>query len=67
MEQTTVQKEIKGMYGTINLDDCTEITALEYMELENPQFRGQTRLDKDNGYTMVWECQGKMYKTYQTL
>jgi hypothetical protein len=39
-----------------------EITSSQYMELENPIFIGQTRLDENNQYWMVFENNGIMYK-----
>ncbi len=51
----------------INLKDCKLITSAEYLLLENPIWKGQTRLDKFNQYYMVWECDGILYKTINTL
>lgn len=46
----------------IKLEDCIEKTSVEYLELENPVFKGQTRTDADGIYWMVFECEGKLYK-----
>ena len=40
-----------------------EITAKEYLDLENPEFVGQTRLNSDNQYRMYWKCNEKFYFT----
>ena len=47
----------------IKLEDCTLITNAEYDALKDPIFKGQTRLDKDGWYYMVWESENKLYKT----
>lgn len=53
--------------GEIKLEDCKQITSLEYMKLENPVFKGQTRIDAKNKYWMVFECDGILYKCQHTL
>ncbi len=49
------------------LASAIEITSAQYMELENPVFVGQTRLNKDDQYWMVFEDNGKTYKILHTL
>lgn len=39
------------------------ISAKEYMELENPEFVGQTRLNKNGEYEMHWKLGDKLYYT----
>jgi len=51
----------------IKLEDCILITPLQYMELENPKFEGQTRLDDNNMYFMVFSDNGKLYKIHNHL
>jgi hypothetical protein len=51
----------------IKLEDCILITNEEYSELDSPKFAGQTRVDTEGWYYMVWECQGKYYKTHNKL
>jgi len=53
--------------SNIQLDDCELITSLQYCELENPEFIGQTKLQQDNTYYMIWKCNNKLYKTKNTL
>ncbi len=52
---------------TIDLNECTLISSEEYCLLENPEFIGQTRLDSNDMYYMVWKCDGVLYKTYNKL
>ena len=40
--------------GEIKLEDCKQITSLEYMKLENPVFKGQTRTDAEKKYWMIF-------------
>lgn len=49
------------------LEDCILITSTEYCQLSNPIFIGQTRLDRNNQYYMIWENDGLYYKTLNTL
>ena len=51
----------------IKLSDCTLITGAEYMKLEDPEFMGQTRMNAECQYYMVWKCEGVLYKTFNTL
>ena len=51
----------------IDLSKCKLITANEYCQLSNTEFLGQTRLDENNQFYMVWSCNGIMYKTLSTL
>jgi len=51
----------------IKLEDCKLITSSEYLLLENPIFKGQTRLNENNQYYMIWESNGVLYKTLNTL
>ena len=59
------QKQIEIM--VINLRDCKLITSQEYCELVNPVFEGQTVMDSNNQYYMVFSCDGVLYKTFNTL
>ena len=49
------------------LNTATEITSQEYMDLKNPIFKGQTRLDVSNQYWMIFENDGIFYKIHNTL
>lgn len=51
----------------IKLEDCKLITNEEYLLLEKPIFKGQTRVDEKGYYYMVWESNGILYKTYNKL
>lgn len=50
-----------------NLEDCTEITSAQYMELDNPQFVGQTGVGHSGTYWMVFESEGVNYKILHKL
>jgi hypothetical protein len=54
-----------GMENT--LDIAKEITSQEYMSLKNPIFKGQTRLDDNNQYWMLFEDNGILYKIHMAL
>lgn len=58
-------QKLKNMNNLLAL--AKEITSLEYMDLKNPIFKGQTRLDENNQYWMVFEDNGILYKTHNTL
>ena len=49
------------------LEDCILITGKEYLSLESPEFIGQTRLDENCMYYMVWKSDNILYKTYQHI
>lgn len=51
----------------VNLDECVLITSREYCDLVNPEFVGQTKMDDNCMYFMVFSCNGIMYKTHNTL
>lgn len=51
----------------VKLEDCKEITPEEYTMLANPIFKGQTKLDSNKMYWMVWESDGVLYKTHNKL
>lgn len=51
----------------MKLQDCIEITSAEYINLQNPVFIGQTKLDHNNMYWMVFEDNNIMYKIHNTL
>lgn len=46
----------------IKLENCIEKTNAEYLELENPIFKGQTPCDSEGFYWMVFESEGILYK-----
>lgn len=52
---------------SVKLSDCKLITNDEYCNLISPQFIGQSRLDENNMYYMIWESEGVMYKTHNKL
>jgi len=49
------------------LSQAKEITSTQYMELEAPEFKGQSMLDLNNMYWMVFEDNGILYKTHNQL
>ena len=49
------------------LDTAKEITSEEYMNLKNPIFKGQTRLDDNRQYWMLFEDNGILYKIHNSL
>ena len=52
----------------VSLNDCTLITSDALAKLsESPEFVGQTRMDQDSKYWMVWKVDGKLYKTHNQL
>ena len=51
----------------INLNECKLITAEEYCNLVDPEFVGQTRVDENDMYYMVWKSGGELYKTHNCL
>lgn len=50
-----------------NLEKCQLITNEEYCMLNNPKFVGQTKINNNGVYYMVWEIDGKYYKTKNIL
>ena len=51
----------------INLKDCKQITSEQYLELINPEFKGQTRVDDNGYYWMVFESNGILYSIHNRL
>ena len=49
------------------LSQAKEITNSQYLELKDPQFIGQSFLDLNNMYWMVFEDEGVLYKTHNQL
>ena len=49
------------------LDQAKEISLKEYMDLKNPIFKGQTILDEDDMYWMVFEDNNILYKIHNKL
>lgn len=47
----------------IKLEDCTLITNIEYMDLVDPRFEGQTKVNHQGEYYMIFSSEGKFYKT----
>ena len=52
---------------SVSLDSCKLITTDEYCELANPVFIGQTPIDENKMYFMVFECDGVYYKVHNSL
>jgi hypothetical protein len=48
-------------------EQSKEITSSEYMNLENPVFKSQSKVDKNNCYWMIFENNGILYKIYNKL
>jgi len=51
----------------IALNQCTEITPEQYLELVNPEFVGQTKIDSNKMYWMVFKIEGIFYKIHNKL
>lgn len=49
------------------LEQAKEITSSQYMDLKNPIFKGQTRLNENYQYWVVVEDNGVLYKIHNTL
>ena len=49
------------------LEKAKEIPVRDYIKLENPIFKGQTPVDNNLKYQMVFESNGVLYKTHNTL
>jgi hypothetical protein len=49
------------------LEQAKQITSKEYMALANPIFKGQSRVDDNLMYWMVFEDNGVLYKIHNTL
>ena len=49
------------------LNDSVEITSAEYMNLKNPIFKGQSKLDSNDMYWMCFEDSGVLYKIHNKL
>ena len=47
--------------------NATLITGAEYLKLDNPEFIGQTRVDRDGKYRMYWKCNDNFYYTINIL
>lgn len=48
-------------------DNPIEISNKEYINLDNPEFIGQTPVNSLNEYTMVFKNKGLYYKTINIL
>lgn len=51
----------------VNLNECTLITSEEYINLIDPVFVGQTRLDDNKMYWMVFQVGNVYYKIHNQL
>lgn len=49
------------------LAQAKQIDVNEYIDLENPIFKGQTRPTETGEYWMVFESNGVLYKTFNVL
>jgi hypothetical protein len=49
------------------LEEAIQIPLGDYLNLKNPIFKGQTSVDENNKYWMIWEDEGILYKTQNTL
>lgn len=52
---------------SIELMNCKLITSADYCKLIDPQFVGQTRLDENDMYYVVVQCEGQLYKIHNKL
>ena len=51
----------------IKLEDCKQITSKQYLELIDPEFKGQTRVDNNGYYWMIFESNGVLYSIHNKL
>ena len=51
----------------VNLKDCKQITSEQYLELIDPEFKGQTRVDDNGYYWMIFESNGILYSIHNRL
>ena len=49
------------------LEKAKEIPVKDYIKLENPIFKGQTPVDNNLKYWMVFESNSVLYKIHNTL
>ncbi len=49
------------------LSQATELNTSEYSSLSNPIFKGQSRVDDNGYYWMVFENNGVLYKFHNKL
>jgi len=49
------------------LSQAQELEVSKYTHLKNPIFKGQTAVDADGMYWMVFEEDGKLYKFHNKL
>lgn len=55
------------VYTQTDFQNARLITAKEYLELDNPQFEGQTKVDTQGKYRMYWSHHGVLYYTENVL
>lgn len=59
--ESNIKNLTRELCETLNLPVL--ITPNEYMELEDPEFVGQTKLNNKGEYEMHWKLDGKFYYT----
>lgn len=59
--ETNIRNLTRELCENLNLPVL--ISAKEYMELEDPEFVAQTRLNKQGEYEMHWKSGDKLYYT----
>jgi len=51
----------------MKLEQCILITNTQYCDLVDPEFIGQSRLNQNNQYYMIWKSGDVYYKTLNNL
>ena len=51
----------------IKLEDCKQITSEQYLELIDPKFKAQSRVDSNGYYWMVFESNGILYSIHNRI
>jgi len=49
------------------LNNSTQLSISEYLQLSNPIFKGQTSVDSNNMYWIIFEQDNKLYKFHIKL
>ena len=51
----------------IKLEDCKQITPKQYLELIDPEFKAQSRVDSNGYFWMIFESKGILYSIHNKL
>jgi hypothetical protein len=60
-------KHINNNPMTDLLNNSTQLSISEYLQLSNPIFKGQTSVDSNNMYWIIFEQDNKLYKFHIKL